>query len=211
MRSLTLAGAFSGTLAGAFSGMRGMALYSAILHHACANRPPWVKFYNRTRKSNYSARFSPIPPRSLIFPFSIIIRVLGAESWTRNVAVFDLHMGGLDRKVGGLDRAWTAFGSPVDWLGQRLDRARPAVFFPLGRACTAMSHGFVSLWPPPSTGLDKDCTLLPEHSGRVGEGNNDTDMHVAVELLCRHAYQGMEPKRLRAQDNVIERTTNRKQ
>ena len=27
-------------LAGAFSGVRGMALYSAILHHACANRPP---------------------------------------------------------------------------------------------------------------------------------------------------------------------------
>ena len=58
--------------------------------------------------------------------------MLGAESWTRNVGIFDLHMGGLDRKVGGLDRAWTAFGSPVDWLGQRFHHAWPAFFFPAG-------------------------------------------------------------------------------
>ena len=140
------------TLAGAFSGMRGMALYSAILHHACANRPPWVKFYNRTRKSNYSARFSPIPPRCLISPFNIIIRVLGAESWTRNVGVFDLHMGGLDRKVGGLDRAWTAFGSPVDWLGQRLDRARPALFF-LSGGLAQRFHTASSAFGRPFDGL----------------------------------------------------------
>ena len=113
------------------------------------------------------------------------------------MGIFDLHMGGLDRKVGGLDRAWTAFGSPMDWLGQRLDRARPALF----SSRAGLHSDFTRLRQPlaaPSTGLDKDRTLMLEHSG---------GRPAAVPSWLSR----MEPKRLRAQDNVVESTTNRKQ
>ena len=100
----------------------------------------------------------------------------------------------------------------LPWTGLDSDWTGPGQRFFSSRA--GLHSDFTRLRQPlaaPSTGLDKDCTLLLEHSGRVGEGNNNTDMHVAVELLRRHAHQGMEPKRLRAQDNVVESTTNRKQ
>ena len=78
-------------------------------------------------------------------PFSIIIGVLGTEAWTRNVGVFAFPLRRLDRKAGGLDRAWTAFGSFLDALGQRFDAALTR----LGRRC-----------PASGTGLDSDWTLL---------------------------------------------------
>ena len=88
--------------------------------------------------------------------------------------------GGLGQKSGGLgqglDSVWLSRGLAWTAIGQ----GPASAFFPLGRACTAISHGFVSLSAAPSTGFDKDCTLLLEHSGRVGEGKHNTDMHVAV-------------------------------
>ena len=106
-----------------------------------------------------------------------------------------------------MDSVWLSHGLAWTAIGQ----GPASGFF---SPWAGLHNDFTRLRQPlaaPSTGLDKDCTLLLEHSGRVGEGNNNTDMHVAVELLRRHAHQGMEPKGLRAQDNVIERTTNRKQ
>ena len=75
-------------------------------------------------------------------PFNIIIGALGTEAWTRNVRVFALPLRRLDRKAGGLDRAWTAFGSSLDALGQRFD----AALTKLGRRCPASGAGSDSDW-----------------------------------------------------------------
>ena len=84
-------------------------------------------------------------PYVVVSAFSIIIKVLGSDSWTLKSKEFAHNEGLLDAKVYFLAMSWTAIGCILAVLGHRLDSA----WLPLGRA-----------WTPPGQRLAASSPLL---------------------------------------------------
>ena len=94
---------------------------------------PSLKLYNIATGSRCA---HPVSLKSLYSPpINIIIKELGAKSWTPFLGILPPLWGGLDRKWGawtglgqrlavswpGLDSVWTGLGRPFGGLGQRFD------------------------------------------------------------------------------------------